>query len=102
MVWDLDYRSIILESDSQTALNFIVDTTRNDFHPHATLLYLFRKFVFLHWVVSSPHTLREDNKCADWLVKFGATNVESLKIWTTPPPQLDIILLGDISEALRQ
>ncbi|XP_024632920.1 uncharacterized protein [Medicago truncatula] len=100
--WDLGYRSIILESDSQTALDLIADTKENNFHPHATLLSLIRKFISLHWVVFFTHTLREGNECADWLVKLGDTNADSLKIWTTPPPQLDIILLEDIFGALRQ
>jgi hypothetical protein len=99
MTWDL---SIILESDSHTTLDLIAYTTQNDFHPHATLLTLIRKVVSLHWVVSFTHTLREGNECASWLAKFGATNVDSLKIWTTHPPQLDIILLVDISGALRR
>jgi len=73
MAWDLGYRSIILESDSQTTLDLIADTTHNDFHPHASLLSLIRKFASLHWVVSFTHTLREGNECADWLAKFGAT-----------------------------
>ena len=101
MAWVLGYRSIILESDSQTTLDLIADTTHNDFHPHASLLSLIRKFASLHWVVSFTHTLREGNECADWLAKFGATSADSLKVWIAPPPQLDIILLGDTYGALR-
>jgi ribonuclease HI len=48
MAWDLGYRSIILESDSQTALGLIADTTHYDFHPNAILLSLIRKFASLH------------------------------------------------------
>jgi len=61
MAWDLGYMSIILESDSQTTLDLIADTTHNDFHPHATLLSLIKKFASLHLVVSFTHTLREGN-----------------------------------------
>ncbi|MCI92644.1 hypothetical protein A2U01_0113940, partial [Trifolium medium] len=47
------------------------------------------------------------NECADWLAKFGATNVDSFKIWIAPPPpplplQLDNILLADTSGMYRQ
>jgi ribonuclease HI len=102
LAWDLGYRSIIMESDSQAALDLIVDTKQKDFHPHATLLSLIRKLSSLPWVVSFSHTLREGNKCAVWLAKFGATNTDSLKMWTSPPPQLDIIMLADTSGVFRQ
>jgi len=46
MPWDLGYKSIVFESDSQTTLDLIADTTHNDYHPHATLLSLIRKFFF--------------------------------------------------------
>jgi len=69
-----------LEYDSHATLNLIADTTQNDFHPHAALLSLIRKLASLRLVVSFTHTLREGNECADWLAKFGATNVVSLKI----------------------
>ena len=57
LAWDLGYRSIIMESDSQAALDLIVDTKQKDFHPHATLLSLIRKLTSLPWVVSFSHTL---------------------------------------------
>jgi len=39
-----------LEFDSQTALDLIADTTKNDFHPHATLLSLIRNsLLFIGW-----------------------------------------------------
>jgi len=43
LAWDLGYRFIIIESDSQTALDLIANTDDNDFHPHANLLSLIRK-----------------------------------------------------------
>jgi ribonuclease HI len=102
LAWDLGYKSIIMESDSQAALDLIANTQQNEFHPHATLLSLIRKLTFLPWVISFAHTLREGNECADWLAKFGATNVDSFKIWIAPPPQLDNILFADTSGVNRQ
>jgi ribonuclease HI len=102
IAWDLGYRSIIMESDSRTALDLIVDTNQNDFHPYANLLSLIRKLYSLPWVVSFNHTLREGNECADWFAKFGAKNVDSLKTWMSPPPQLSLTLLADTSEVFRQ
>jgi len=69
-----------MKSYSQAALDFIANINQNDFHPHANLLSLIRKLFSLRWAVSFNHTLREGNECVDWLAKFGATNVDSLKI----------------------
>jgi len=69
-----------MESDSRTTLDLIADTDQSDFHPHANLLSLIRKLYSLPWSVSFNHTLREGNECADWLAKFDAKNVDSLKI----------------------
>jgi len=55
-----------VEFDSRMALDFIVDTKQNDFHPHTTLFSLIKKLSSLSWVVSFSHTLREGNECADW------------------------------------
>jgi hypothetical protein len=46
---------------------------------YATLLSLIRKFTSLSWMIFFPHTLKERNECVDWLIKFGATNVDSLR-----------------------
>jgi hypothetical protein len=92
-----------MKSDSQAALNLIANTQQNGFHSHATLLWLIRKLTSLSWVISFAHTLRGGNECADWLTKFGGTNVDSFKIWIAPPPpQLDNILFTDISGVYRQ
>jgi hypothetical protein len=91
-----------MESDSQSALDLIADTKENDFHPHENLLSLIRKLSSLPWIVSFTHTLREGNKCADWLIKFGVINVDSLRLWISPPPQLEFILLADTSGLFRQ
>jgi len=40
LAWDLGYRSITTEYDSQSALDLIADTKENDFHPHENLLTL--------------------------------------------------------------
>jgi hypothetical protein len=60
LVWDLGYKYIIMESDSQTTLDLIANTHQNEFHLHAILL-LIRK---LPWMIFFAHTLREGNKCA--------------------------------------
>jgi hypothetical protein len=60
LAWDLGYKSIIMESDSQVALDLIGNTQQNEFHPHATLLSLIRKLTSLPWMI---YTLREGNEC---------------------------------------
>jgi len=52
--------------------------------------------------VSFNNTLKEGNECSDWLAKFGATNVDSLKMWMHVPRELDITLLADTFEVFRQ
>jgi hypothetical protein len=84
-----------MESDYMEALDLIVDTKQNDFHPHATFLSLIRKLSSLPWVISFTHILREGNKCVDRLAKCGATNTNFLKMWTSHPPQLNSIMLAD-------
>jgi len=71
-------------------LDLINDTKHNDFHPHATLLSLTRKLYALSWVVSFNDTLQKENECADWLAKFGVTNIDFLKWWISLLPQLNI------------
>jgi len=67
-------------------LDLIVDAHQNEFHPHAIIHPLIRKLYALLWLVYFSRTLREDNKCVDWLAKYGADNIDILKIWTFPPP----------------
>lgn len=81
LTWDLGCRSIIMESDSHAALDLVVDTKQNDFHPQATLLSVIGKLSSLPCVVSFTHILREGNRCADWLAKFGAINTNFLKMY---------------------
>jgi len=90
-----------LESYSQAALDLLDDAHPNEFHPHATILSLIRKLSALPWLVSFSHTLREGNECADWLPKYAASNIDILKIWISPLPQLDSILFADSSEVFR-
>jgi len=91
-----------MKFDSRTTLDLIADTNHNDFHLHANLFSLIRKLSSLPWVVSFNHTLREGNECVDWLAKFGAKNVDSLKMWMSPPPQLNITLLADTYGVFRK
>jgi len=69
-----------MEFDSWTTLDLITNTNQNDFHHHANLLSLIKKLSYISWVVSFNHALREGNECANSLTKFGAKNVDSLKM----------------------
>jgi hypothetical protein len=44
LILDLGYKSIIMESDSQAALDLIAHTQQNEFHPHSTLLSFYFSF----------------------------------------------------------
>jgi hypothetical protein len=90
-----------LESDSQAALDLIANARQNEFHPHATILSLIIKLYVLPSLVSFSHTLREGNEYADWLAKYGSGSIDTLKIWTSPPPHLDSILFANSTEVFR-
>ncbi|GAU35993.1 hypothetical protein TSUD_211300 [Trifolium subterraneum] len=101
LAWDLGFRTIILESDSKSAINLILEDD-NNFHPHAIVLGQIRIFRARNWSLSFSHTLREGNECADWLAKHGAQSDVNLKLWVSPPPQIAHVLLADVTGVLRQ
>jgi hypothetical protein len=55
LAWDLGYKYIIMESDSQTALDLIANTQENEFHLHAILLLLIRKLTSIPWMIFFAH-----------------------------------------------
>jgi hypothetical protein len=78
LIWDLGYRTIILESDSKLSINLILEDD-NNFHPHTIVLGKIRIFRVQNWSLSFSHTFREGNECANWLAKHGAQSDINLK-----------------------
>ncbi|GAU35798.1 hypothetical protein TSUD_155730 [Trifolium subterraneum] len=101
LAWDLGFCTIILESDSKSAIDLILEDD-NNFHPHAIVLGQIRILRARNWSLSFSHTLREENECADWLAKHGVQSDVNLKLWVSPPPQIAHVLLADATGVLRQ
>lgn len=94
ITWEAGYKEVMCESDSKIALELIqkvVDT----FHPHAPLVSHIRKFTFLNWKLSFHHTFREDNECANWLAKYGASSDAALVHWPSCPMEVALVLFSD-------
>lgn len=65
------------------------------YHRYATVIHDIRDLLALPWSVALLHTLREGNMCADHLAKLGASGVEKLCVFDTPPPGLQVFLASD-------
>lgn len=82
------------ESDSKTALSLIKEGV-SKFHAYSPLVDHIRRFTTYSWQLSSNHTFKEVNVCANWLAKQGASSDQALHVWNSCPPQLSPTLLGD-------
>ncbi|KAK7259440.1 hypothetical protein RIF29_25047 [Crotalaria pallida] len=66
--------------------------------PPAGLLRHIYDFKARPWELLFKHTLREGNSCADLLAKRGASNLDLMTEYLTPPPELATALLADCME----
>ncbi|CAL1354069.1 unnamed protein product [Linum trigynum] len=70
LAWRKGAQFLILESDSQLALDLIKQRT-DSVHPYSTILGSIRRLIAQSWVVQLVHTYREGNIVADWLSKHS-------------------------------
>jgi hypothetical protein len=64
------------------------------------LICRIRDMINLPWHVQINHTLREGNRCADWLASYSLTKDSFVSIvLEVPPRELQSILFDDISGA---
>ncbi|CAL1399589.1 unnamed protein product [Linum trigynum] len=95
VAWQAGSRTLIVESDSQMALQLI--EKRNDLvHPQATLLTAIRRRIAQDWVVKLVHTYREGNRVADWLSKHSLVYPYGKCDLDLPPQGLTTILGDDL------
>jgi len=67
-VWNAGFKTVICESDSQTAPQLINENVLET-HPYATMLKHIKEFLSFDWCMSFTHTVREGNSCVDRLAK---------------------------------
>ena len=60
-----------------------------------TVLADIRALLQRQWNVRVSHMFREGNFCADALAKRGATQMEEVTLWNSPPSDLHQLLLAD-------
>ncbi|CAL1363580.1 unnamed protein product [Linum trigynum] len=94
VAWQAGSRTLIVESDSQLALQLI--EKRNDpIHPQAAILTAIRRRLAQDWVVKLVHTYREGNRVADWLSKHSLVYPYGKCVLDLPPQGLNSILSDD-------
>ncbi|XP_061373781.1 uncharacterized protein LOC133316100 [Gastrolobium bilobum] len=72
MAWDLGHRRVIIEGDSQAALNLINEGVAGN-HPLAGLIRRIGQIRSWDWQVEFKHVNREGNGVADWLTNFACS-----------------------------
>lgn len=96
IAWDRGFRDIICYTDSMNAMQLIKEQ-QADFHRYATIVQEIKDLLILPWKVAMHHTLREGNQSADLLAKWGASISDQLKIFEVPPPEMGLVLAGDVA-----
>lgn len=98
---DTSYNPLLCESDSMCALSFITNGV-HALHPLSPLICIkIQSIVERPWQVSFKHIFREDNECADWLAKHGASGNDSFTVWESCPQELNLVLLADATGTIR-
>lgn len=93
LAWELKFDHIEVETDAQELVDAIQGTT---FLPDAdTTVKEIRQWLRRDWEISLRHVYREANRCADSLARLGKNQRCTKTIWSTPPTQLEGILLED-------
>ncbi|CAI0458485.1 unnamed protein product [Linum tenue] len=70
LAWNLGYRRIRLEVDSQCAIQLLRSQDNPD-HQHAAIIHRFQEMLQRDWEVTLNHVYREGNKGADFLANHG-------------------------------
>jgi ribonuclease HI len=93
------FSHLIVESDSKLLVDMVTNNWKiNGVTP--VLICRIRDMINLPWHVQINHTLREGNRCADWLASYSLTKDSFVSIvLEVPPRELQSILFDDISGA---
>lgn len=94
LAWDRGYRHLTCYTDSLIAKNLIVEHS-DTYHIYATIIQDIRDLLDLPWRTELLHILREGNQCADHLAKMGAGDDANLRIFESPPLEMNLCLAAD-------
>jgi hypothetical protein len=89
----LNFNELAYYSDSLLTVNLIKQDL-NHYHVYVVLIQNIRDLISSR-NYSLHHSLREDNQCADFMAKIGASNDVDLLIHSHPPEELLPLLHSD-------
>ncbi|CAL1414425.1 unnamed protein product [Linum trigynum] len=92
--WKKGSRFLVLETDSQLALQ-LIEQRRDEVHPYATILGAIRRLLSQDWMVRLVHTYREGNRVADWLSKHSLVYPFGMYELEAPPLEVNRICYED-------
>jgi ribonuclease HI len=95
---NMGFTELTRYTDSLTCIS-LIQGKPSSYHVYAVLIQSI-KDILSQSIVILCHTLREDNQCADFLAKLGASSNDNLKIHTSPPDDLLNLLHVDASGTL--
>lgn len=94
IAWDRGARVVECQSDSLEAVT-LVNYFPPSRHLYASLIWDIKDLLARVWLVEVIHTLREGNSCADFLVKFGASQDSIFVAIDHPLDGMSLLLLAD-------
>ncbi|KAK7260763.1 hypothetical protein RIF29_27060 [Crotalaria pallida] len=97
LVWELDIKFLICQSDFNEAIRFVNLSSVPPFHAYGAILGDISYLLSRDWMVQMQHSLREDNYVVDGLAKWGSSHIDLDVVWKSPPNYLDLALLADNS-----
>ncbi|CAL1403276.1 unnamed protein product [Linum trigynum] len=95
LAWNNGCRTLIVETDSQVAIQLVNHRT-DSLHLYDALLTAIRRKISQDWVVNLIHTYREGNRVADWLSKHSLVYLYGMYELETPPEELQPLLHDDL------
>ncbi|KAK9292819.1 hypothetical protein L1049_020799 [Liquidambar formosana] len=96
LLWDLGERSVVIETDSQVSID-LLSYAPNPHHSDAVLINDCCALISRAWRCKIQHTLREGNKCADFLAREGHKISCNFQVLFSPPSGICTYLFTDLA-----
>lgn len=94
LAWDLGFKDVVIESDSLLAVNLVKKNLEEGLEGIGVERSI-QRMLKMNWVARVSHVLRECNRSADVLAKFGLSLSDERMFWSTPPDCLGLVLFED-------
>lgn len=88
------YGAVQCYSDSRNTIRMVQEGVPIQ-HQEANEVAAIKHLLGQDWQVQLTHTYREENQCADYLAKMGATLDKTLTVLQHPPVGMESLLLAD-------